>query len=139
MAFTFNCSNRVIKIDKNNNEVVLYPVIPADKLLKNTTFYKETLQYRLFKVSFIVAKIDLNTSSKFLDFNKNYKSKYVKTDNKKEDKYSYSTYRVLTNNYKNKILKFKKRLNAYILKNLKLQFKSNPFIKYTKDIYRLVV
>lgn len=138
-AFTFNRGNRVIEIDKNDDEVASYPVIPADESPEDAALRREMLQYGLSEVGSVVAEIDLDAGGEFSDSDEDYESEYVATDDEEEDEYGRSTCRVLTDDYKNEMLELEKRLNARMLENLGPRPESNPLTEYAEDVRRLVV
>ncbi|OCK98407.1 uncharacterized protein K441DRAFT_739184 [Cenococcum geophilum 1.58] len=138
-AFTFNRGNRVIEIDKNDNEVASYPVIPADESPEDAALRREMLQYGLSEVGSVVAEIDLDAGGEFSGSDEDYESEYVATDDEEEDEYGRITRRVLTDDYKNEMLELEKRLNARMLENLGPRPESNPLTEYAEDVRRLVV
>lgn len=140
-AANFSSGTKVIELDNDNNMVASYPIIPQGESPEDAELRRQMLQYGLSEVGQIVAELDLDrptVSYSDDDDSDNdydgYNSEDDNDDDEEEDDYGRSTTPVVTEQYRNRMLKLEQQLNARMLQNIGPQPDASPLAEHVGDI-----
>ncbi|KAF3037397.1 hypothetical protein E8E11_002789 [Didymella keratinophila] len=137
-ALNFTRGTKVIELDRDDNLVASYPIIPQGESPEDAELRRQMLQYGLSEVGQVVAELDLDhPTAEYSDFDDDYDDD--DEDEEDEDEYGRSTVPGVTDDYRQQMLDLERKLNARMLENIGPQADDDQTVEQAESVRLLKI